>query len=464
MIANIKRIIIFFLFLFPTLISLLVWFLNAKKNQLVNRIYPNVYIDGKDFGYKTKNDIANYFDEKNETLKSVKIFISFKDQKIATFSAETLNLHYEKDSIINQAYLIGRSSNIFSKIYQKIVTLTNWRRFEFKSLIEYDKNLVNEFINDIEQRYNKPAKNALFSFQGDRVTAFRKEEHGLEILSEKFKEDFNKTIQNLKKKAENKTVDIKLKIIEPEITLKKANTFGIEEQLAEGKSDFSHSISERIHNIILASSKFNGILIPKDKILSFNETVGDISSFAGYKPSYIIMKGKTILGDGGGVCQVSTTLFRTALNAGLPIIERTPHTYRVTYYENDSKPGFDATVFAPYVDLKIKNNTPAYVLIQPEIDKGKNLLIIRLFGKKDNRKVEISPVSIWDIISPPPPIYQNDPTLRRGQIKQIEFPAWGAKVTFNYKVIKENKVIFEKSFYSFYRPWQAVFLVGMADY
>lgn len=147
----------------------------------------------------------------------------------------------------------------------------------------------------------------------------------------------------------------------------------------------------------------------------------------------------------------------------MPIIERNPHAYRVSYYENDSKPGFDATVFAPNVDLKIKNNTPAYILIQTEVDKEKNLLFFKLYGKKDNRKVEISPVSLWDVNPPPSPLYQEDPTLKKGVIKQIDFPAWGAKTNFHYKVIKDGKTIFEKDFFSSYRPWQAVYLVGTAE-
>ena len=97
------------------------------------------------------------------------------------------------------------------------------------------------------------------------------------------------------------------------------------------------------------------------------------------------------------------------------------------------------------------------------VDKEKNLLFFKLYGKKDNRKIEISPVSIWDVIPPPPSLYQDDPTLKKGVVKQIDFPAWGAKASFHYKVIKDNKTIFEKQFFSSYRPWPAVFLVGIAD-
>jgi Uncharacterized vancomycin resistance protein len=144
-------------------------------------------------------------------------------------------------------------------------------------------------------------------------------------------------------------------------------------------------------------------------------------------------------------------------------VERHPHAYRVSYYENDSKPGFDATVFAPSIDLKIKNNTPAYILIETEIDKEKNLLYFYLFGKKDKRSVEISTPLIWDISAPLPPKYQDDPTLKKGVVKQIDFPAWGAKSSFNYKVYLNNKLIIDEKFFSSYRPWQAVYLVGTAD-
>ena len=266
-----------------------------------------------------------------------------------------------------------------------------------------------------------------------------------------------------RKKNGDKIITVNPVILLPEITLASINNYGIEELIAEGRSNYSHSILTRIHNVLLAASKFNGVLIPPGKTLSFNETVGDISSLTGYQPAYIIKEGKTVLGDGGGVCQVSTTLFRAALNAGLPIVERTAHAYRVLYYENDMKPGFDATVFGPTVDLKIKNDTPAYILIQTEADEENNLLYFRLYGKKDNRKVEISPAILWDVAPPPDPKYQEDATLKKGVVKQIDFPAWGGKASFEYKVFKDQKQVLDQKFYSSYRPWQAVYLVGTAD-
>ena len=111
------------------------------------------------------------------------------------------------------------------------------------------------------------------------------------------------------------------------------NTYGIKELVGVGYSRFEGSHAERIHNIRTGSEKLNGMIIKPGETFSFVEALGDISRATGYKQAYIIKEGKTVLGDGGGICQVSSTLFRAALNVGLPIVERNAHAYRVAYYE-----------------------------------------------------------------------------------------------------------------------------------
>ncbi len=454
-VASLTGIVIIFLL---TILFITVY----DKKIIAGKIYPNVYVEGIAFGGKNKQEVIDFFNKKNRHLQNKAISVIYQKETVATFSGRQLALAYDSEGIAQRAYLIGRSPYFLSNLYQKIASILKLTRFDFSAPINWDKHQGREFIGSFEEKYNRPAKNALFKFEEGRVMSFRQEEKGLMIESEKFLSDFEKSIYSLSKEQKNQKVIVQSRVIEPEITLSKANSLGIEEFIAEGKSNFSHSISERIHNIILASSKFNGILIPPNEVFSFNKTVGDISSLTGYKPAYIIKGGKTVLGDGGGVCQVSTTLFRAALNAGLPIVERTAHAYRVGYYENDSKPGFDATVFDP-VDLKIKNDTPAHILIQTEVDTDNYTLTFRFYGKKDNREVFISPVTIYDVQPPPPPVYQDDPTLKKGEEKQIDFPAWGSKVTFDYKVTKNGQTTFEKSFFSDYRPWQAVYLKGTAE-
>lgn len=430
------------------------------KNQL---IFPNVFVDEINVGGKNQSEFFSLFSSHTKKINEVKLEIVINNKEIATLSAKLLNLTLDTKTAYYQAFLVGRSTYFPSRIKQMIFSILSFEKYYFSTNIKYNNEVIENFIERAKEKYNYPAKNALFKFENGKVVAFKKEEEGQEVDEEEFLKSLNSFFLELKKTPKNKRIYLPIKIIKPEITLAKINNFGIEELIGEGSSNFSHSSSERIHNIILASSKFNGVLIPKDKIFSFNDTIGDVSVYAGYKQAYIIKEGKTVLGDGGGICQVSTTLFRAAINSGLPIIERHAHAYRVYYYENDSKPGFDATVFAPQVDLKIKNDTPAYVLIQTNIDKTNQILTIRLYGKKDGRKIEISPVTIWGLTPPPDPLYHEDPTLKKGVIKQIDFPAWGAKTKFNYKVTLNDKILFEKEFFSLYKPWRAVFLVGISD-
>jgi len=207
-------------------------------------------------------------------------------------------------------------------------------------------------------------------------------------------------------------------------------------------------------------SKFKGILVPPNEEVSFNNILGDVSSLTGYKAAYVIKDGKTVLGDGGGVCQVSTTLFRALLDAGLPITERRAHAYRVGYYEQGFPPGLDATVYYPTTDLKFKNDTPAYILIQPTINLTDLSLVFEIYGTDDGRVATTTKPVITSQTAPPPDLYVDDPTLPLGTIKQIEHKAWGAKVIFDYKVTRGEETLIDQKFVSNYRAWQAVYLRG----
>jgi vancomycin resistance protein YoaR len=246
----------------------------------------------------------------------------------------------------------------------------------------------------------------------------------------------------------------------PKINNKDVNNLGIDTLLGVGFSNFKGSIPNRIHNVNLAQTKFKGVLIPPNEVISFNDVLGDVSSYTGYKSAYVIMGGKTVLGDGGGVCQVSTTLFRAALAAGLPIVERRAHAYRVGYYEQGFGPGLDATVYSPTTDFKFKNDTEAYILLQPTIDLTNLTLKFEIYGTSDGRIATTSKPVITSSSAPAEDLYQDDPTLKTGVVKQIEHRAYGAKVVFDYKVTRADETLIDQRFVSSYRPWQAVYLRG----
>jgi len=308
----------------------------------------------------------------------------------------------------------------------------------------------------IQQLVETEPRDAVFQFEDGKVLEFKPEVVGKVIDVPSFNEKLANTIVM----AEEEVLEIPVIITNPKIKTGDINNLGIKELIGEGKSTFYHSIPGRVFNVNLASSRINSTIVAPGEEFSFNKSVGDISRASGYQSAYIISGGKTILGDGGGVCQVSTTVFRAALNAGFPITERKAHAYRVGYYEQDSKPGIDATVYNPTADFKFLNDTGNHILIQTKVDTKNYKMSVQIFGTKDGRVSEVSEPKISSQSAPLPTIYVDDPTLPAGQTKQIDWSAWGAKVSFNYKVTKGADTIIEKTFYSNYQPWAAVYLRG----
>ena len=264
--------------------------------------------------------------------------------------------------------------------------------------------------------------------------------------------------------SENEEKEKKIEIVvdrtSPKVTIDKINELGIKERIGRGESYYAHSIPNRVFNVGLAAERTNSVLVPPGDEYSFNKSVGEISGATGYRTAYVISGGRTVLGDGGGVCQVSTTLFRAAMNAGLPITERWAHAYRVGYYEQNSKPGVDATVYSPSKDLRFKNDTPGHILVQTINDPKELHLVVEIYGTSDGRVATVTEPKISGMSGPLPTIYQDDPSLPTGTMKQVDWAASGAKTSFEYKVERNGEVLQDKVFSSNYRPWASVFLRG----
>ncbi len=323
----------------------------------------------------------------------------------------------------------------------------------------FDEQKISDYILTLAKAIDRKPQNAAFQFTEGRVAEFRAAKDGLALNQDQAKRDLKEKLINAETATENSLV-LKLAVDHtlPGVTLDQVNNLGLKELLGKGASTFRGSIPGRVHNIALSASRINGVLVAPGETFSFNQTVGEVSNTTGYQQAYVIRSGSTVLDDGGGVCQTSTTLFRALLDAGLPITERRAHSYRVGYYEQNAKAGLDATVYAPTADLKFTNDTPGHLLIQTTV-AGQSL-IIEIYGTSDGRQAQIANHRIWDIVPAPPPRYQDDPTLPAGTEKQVDWAASGAKVKFDYIVKRGGETIFSKTFYSNFQPWQAVYLRG----
>ncbi len=328
--------------------------------------------------------------------------------------------------------------------------------------VTFDEEKVDSFVDKIAKSIDRPTKDAGVRFENGKVVAFTEAIDGQLLDRSEVK---NLVLNNILVEAvgseTQSTINLPVKTKKAKITNNEINSLGINERIGRGISYFAGSIANRKSNITLGSKLISGTIIAPGEIFSFNNLVGPVSAEQGFKQAYVINKGKTVLDDGGGICQVSTTVFRAALNSGLPILKRTAHAYRVGYYEqNGFKPGLDATIFSPSVDFQFKNDTAKHILIQAVVDVGHSKLQVDIFGTSDGRRVELGNVLVSNVIPAPEPLYQDDLTIPNGTVKQVEHAANGATTIFSRKVYKGDLLIIDESFKSVFRPWQAVFLVG----
>jgi len=237
---------------------------------------------------------------------------------------------------------------------------------------------------------------------------------------------------------------------------------GIRELVAEGDSYFIGSPEGRDHNIRLAARQFDGLVIAPGDTFSFNQYVGEVSEEAGYDEAYITAGEQLAMGIGGGICQVSTTVFRAALWGGYPITERWYHYQRVGYYEwGGYGPGFDATVYAPSVDLEFVNDRPTPLLIETEVEEEEHRLVFRFYSTDDGRRVEIEGPEITDEVEPGPPIYELDEELKPGTVIKWQSAANGLTATVERWVYDaQGYLLYHNVIVSPYAPRRAAYHYG----
>jgi vancomycin resistance protein YoaR len=232
-------------------------------------------------------------------------------------------------------------------------------------------------------------------------------------------------------------------------------------------SYFRGSGAARLQNIQAAASRFYGLLIPPNTTFSMSNAIGDISLDNGYAEALIIYNGQTITGVGGGVCQVSTTLFRTALYSGYPIVERHEHAYRVYYYEQTAAgtdpnlAGLDATVYFPLVDLKFTNDRPYWLLMETYFNADDYSLTWKFYSGDDGRTVDVQNLGLRNITPAPDPLFEENDDLPAGVCKQVDYAGEGADITVTRAVNSASgETLFNNTFQTKYEPWQAVYQYG----
>lgn len=276
-------------------------------------------------------------------------------------------------------------SKIFCDFSLPIKNITHFK-LTTEQIIQ--KDLIKAYLEDLARKVNRDPMDAKFTVTDGKVTAFAEAQNGLTLDIDN---NLETLLSALVAEPTSEKIALRYDSKKPEINYGEVNNLGISSIIGEGTSNFKGSPANRIHNIKVATDRYNGVLIKPGEEFSFVSILGEVDAEHGYLPELVIKQGVTEPEFGGGICQVSTTTFRAAIYSGLKITARKNHAYPVSYYNPQ---GMDSTVYVPRPDLRFLNNTPGYILIQTKIVGTQ--LTFSFYGTDDGRKTTIDGPTITE--------------------------------------------------------------------
>lgn len=410
-----------------------------------DKISKNTYINNINIGELTKAQAS----EKLKNIYNVEV-IKFKYNDIEyTLSPKAIDFSYDIDKSVEQAYNLNRNGSFIDNLKKTINSFVGNKNI-FKLSINYNKEKLNSYIEDLSKDINVSMKNASIEIKNSNIK-IHEDEEGINL-------EVDKTLNNAIKELEkgNKTIELVVQKIQPDI--KEENLQKVDTILGTYSTKFDSSIAGRSHNVTLAAKSTSDVLLMPGESFSYNEYTGPRTVSNGYKNAPVIVQGVVQEGVGGGVCQVSSTLYNSVLYAGLEIESIKNHSIPSSYVAK----GRDATVSYGSIDFIFKNNLKYPVYIKNSVYG--NTLTCTIYGSsEDKQKIEIS--TNIDSVSEAPIKKVDDPTLLKGEEKKLESGRNGYTVS-TYRIYKDNngKILKkEKVYVSYYPKKQEVVAVGTKE-
>jgi len=414
---------------------------------------------GKEMNY---DQILINLNESLQGLAVPQIIITTKSTYPTVTEEKLKPLREEAEKIVARDGIVLRVADLKNPELQKYLTITPEKLITWVTAdtsgdsvtLSLDQNKIKEYLaKTIAPKIDQEAIQPRFEVANGKVSNWQTGQSGqkinLEASAQKITEGFA---------TGQSQIDLVVEEVTSE-TMMGDNNFQIKEILGTGHSNFKGSSSSRQKNIRVGAAALHGLLIKPGEEFSLIATLGDVSAATGYLPELVIKGDKTVPEYGGGLCQIGTTVFRTALATGLPITMRQNHSYRVSYYE---PAGTDATIYIPWPDFRFINDTGNYILIQARITG--NDVYFDFWGVKDGRTATTTYPVIYNIVKPEPTKIVETDSLKPGEKKCTESSHNGADAYFDYTVVYPEGAtttpVQEKRFKSHYVPWRAVCLVG----
>lgn len=477
---------ILILLLFLLFISVIFSLINMGNNKIINRVYIGDINISNLSQEEAKEKIETWY--KETALSNIELTYNELSENI---TIEQFDSTINSDELIKKACKIGKSGNIIKDNYEILFTLL------FKNKIELNIQLNNEKIDKKIEEINSKLPDALqksnYYIEEDNLI-IKKGKKGIQINSEELKKQLNEVIKKeenrkiiipvneilpeeiniekiyneIKKDAQNAYISqeplevhshvngvdfaislekaknileeqkeeyvIPLKITIPEITLNDLGKEAFPQILGTFSTTYNTSNQNRITNLKLASEKIDGTIILPGETFSYNKVVGERTIAKGYKEAAVYAGGKVVDGIGGGICQLSSTLYNSVLYANLEITSRSNHRFLTSYVTA----GRDATVSWGTIDFCFKNTRSYPIKITSEVKNG--VVTTSIYGIKEEKEYEVVIESKVTEVIPYSTKYVKDSTLKEEEEEIVQYGANGAK-SETYKIVKYNGIV-----------------------
>lgn len=394
------------MFVFSAIIFILstISLLSSSIALLVSdKIFYGVTVENTPLGGLNAEEAAKKLESNYNRSVDGQPLIELKyEDKTFTISADELDFTVDFAETARQAYTIGRADNLAQNLYDRVVTSHKGVVIPYKT--HFDETKLTAAITAISQQTIAPKKNAQLEFNQGKIS-IKPEITGTKLDTAELTARLKESMEHVQLPV---TISLPLTIDKPTVTA--ADLEGIDTILATYSSSFNAANTNRSENIRIAAASINNLLLRPDAVISFNEIVGPRIVEAGFKEAPVIVEGKVVPDIGGGVCQVSSTLYNAILLADMQPVERTPHFHPLGYVPI----GLDATVADNLLDFKFKNSLPRPAYIVTHIQNG--VITVTILGhKQDLSPYKINIVSHIDKTIQPKVVIQYDDTLPAGK-------------------------------------------------
>lgn len=346
----------------------------------------------------------------------------------------------DREKVLDEAMKAGRSGWLLQRLIQRRQAGKEGIRIPL--YVRVDRARLEQELKLISSEITAPPADARLKINPDETVEVVPSREGIAVDNEKVLQDITEVYKNYDSAPE---INLSLVKAGPGKTTRDLLDMGVNGLLAYYSTTFDTADADRSYNIKVAADALDGLFVAPGEAFSFNGMVGPRSSEAGYKNAKIIINNEFVDGLGGGVCQVSSTLYNAVLLSGLEIIERNSHSLPVFYVP----PGRDATVSFESVDFRFRNSTPRHIYIKTMFSPGR--VSVKLYGNTDYRREVTIRTRVVETF-PFRKVYQQDPSLKAGESKVIRNGISGMRVTAERIVLSSGAYRVENLPASLYRP------------